>query len=115
MNPKLLAVAMATGLGLALNGAYGQSVDLQGPQLVQQETKSFQAAQPTEGKSDWQQLAQGGGGIYEGYTRPGLTDDILLMARIEPSLVLRRDGLMMQAEEAVAEGPDNSMSGAAAQ
>jgi hypothetical protein len=115
MNTKLLAVAMATGLGLALNGAYGQSVELQGPQLVQQETKSFQAAQSSEGKSDWQQLVQGGGGMYEGYTRPGMTDDILLLVRIEPTLVLRHDALMQQGEEAVAEGPDNSMSGTAAE
>ena len=111
MSTKLLAAAMAAGLGFGLTGAYAQSVNLQGPQLAAQETKS--SPELAQGVSDSQRIVQSGP-RYEGYTLPGHSDDVLLMARIDPSLVLAESEVAMN-EEAVARGSDGAMSQSATQ
>lgn len=122
MNAKLLAAAMTAGFAFAANGAYAQSVDLRAPQIAQEETKSFlefssralaQADnnEPSAG-SQVGELMPGSdrrlvqGVIYEGYTLPGHRDDILWMARVEPTLALG-EGERSMHDDAVAAGSDS--------
>jgi hypothetical protein len=87
MSTKLLAAVMAAGLGFAINGASAQSVNLQGPPIVRQETTVLAQASSEESTQPARHLVAGGT-IYEGYTLPGRRDDMLLAARIDETPIL---------------------------